>query len=823
MVKFCLFILLVIGAAGCQSSSGQVAEMVLSYPYPPTLCPWNFSHPWDYLSGVMFVVATGMVAFLFRRRPLRRAMTQAHEAYRAIFHHSGLATVICDPDTTISQANKEFGQLTGYAPQEIEGRMRWTEFVHPGDLERLQSYHEQRVKDPPSAPKQYEFRLVTRSGEVREISINVSLILTTNQIIAFLQDISSQKDREKALAHSNDRFRCLVETTSDWIWEIDPEDRYTYASPKVQDLLGYPPEEIIGKTPFEFMPRPEAERLAALFATIKEARWPFAGLENLNRCADGRHIVLESSGVPIIGDDGTFLGYRGIDRDLTSRKLMEEALRNEKARYQAIVQAFEGFIYIFAADRTLEFMNARAQEYHGQYHLGEKCHMVLQRREEECPWCQFGRALAGETVHTEFFHSLDHRWYQVLYTPVSYGGGRRSVMVIYQDITERKKLEEELIKTSKLESLGIFAGGLAHDFNNILTAILGNINLIRLHEDLPADLLQRLADAELACSRASSLTQQLLTFAKGGAPIKRLASLPRLMQESGRFVLSGSRVRSDFFLPPDIWPAEVDPGQINQVFNNLFINAMQAMPEGGVIKAAAENIQLPPDEAETPLPPGRYVKITIKDQGLGIPEKHLTKIFDPFFSTKQQGNGLGLATSYSIVNKHQGSIQVSSVMGQGTTFSLYLPAADGIASQENKPEDHLVPGQGRVLVMDDEASILKLVGLMLDKIGYEGEFAPDGAKTLELYRQAQEEGRPFAAVIMDLTIPGGMGGQEAIQHLRQLDPQARAIVSSGYADDPVLANFEKFGFNGVITKPFRLSELSRVLNQLLEDTGDIES
>lgn len=777
--------------------------------------PFGFLPPsWCCLATAVFFAVAGLLSSLLRQRPLKKTIDQLSTTYQAIFDHSGIATVIVEADTTISRANKEFAQMTGYAREDLEGRKSWTEFVHPGDLDRLLSYDRQSRVDPRAAPNRYEFRLINRSGEIREIAINVTHIADTQQTVGFLLDITSQKMEAKALVDSKDRFQALVETTSDWIWEIDAHDRYTYASPKVKDLMGYEPEEVIGKQPYDFMPPAEGERLAALFATIKEARWPFAGLENLNRCKDGRQVVLETSGVPILAPDGRLLGYRGIDRDLTSRKLMEEALRNEKARYQAIVQALEGFIYIFSEDYTLEFMNNRAYEYHGRYPLGEQCHRILYRREERCPWCRLEAALAGDTGHVELLNPLDQRWYQIVFTPVTYGGGRRAAMVIHQDVTERKKLEEEVIKTCKLESLSIFAGGLAHDFNNILTAILGNINLMRLQEGLPAELQDRLTDAERACIRASGLTQQLLTFAKGGAPVKTLASLPDLLRESAGFVLSGSRVRSDFFLPPDIWPTEVDPGQISQVFNNLFINAMQAMPEGGVIKIAAENLALPENEPDTPLPPGRYVKIAVKDQGLGIPEKHLPKIFDPFFSTKQKGNGLGLTTTYSIVKKHLGLIRVESALGQGSTFYLYFPAAHPKTVLESNQDEIVLTGRGRILVMDDEPTILQMLGLMLEKLGYEAEFAADGAEALKLYEVARDRGQPFDAVIMDLTIPGGMGGREAVHMLRRLDPQARAVVSSGYADDPVMADYEHYGFDGAIAKPYRVATLSRVLNRL---------
>jgi two-component system, cell cycle sensor histidine kinase and response regulator CckA len=385
---------------------------------------------------------------------------------------------------------------------------------------------------------------------------------------------------------------------------------------------------------------------------------------------------------------------------------------------------------------------------------------------------------------------------------------------VVRDISEQKKMEEELIRAQKLESLGILAGGIAHDFNNLLTSIMGNISLIKLYIDSPDELSQILEDAEKASLRARDLTHQLLTFSKGGAPIKKATSIVELAKDSARFALRGSNVRCDFSFPEDLWTVNVDIGQISQVINNMIINADQAMPEGGIINVRFGNVTL----AENDIPllnTGEYVKISIKDQGIGISGEYLQKIFDPYFTTKQKGSGLGLATAYSIIKKHNGQITVDSKMGSGTTFHIYLPASKEKVLLHSADHKTKLKGSGKILFMDDEEAVRKTTGFMLGSLGYNVEFARDGDEATELYKKAIESGEPFDAVIMDLTIAGGMGGKEAVKKLIELNPDVKTIVSSGYSNDPVMSAYKQYGFHGVITKPYQIEELSDTISKVI--------
>ncbi len=384
------------------------------------------------------------------------------------------------------------------------------------------------------------------------------------------------------------------------------------------------------------------------------------------------------------------------------------------------------------------------------------------------------------------------------------------VVLVFRDVSEKRRIEQELMKADKLNSLGILAGGIAHDFNNILTAILGNIILAKEFTRPGEKIYERLIEAEKASLRAKGLAQQLLTFSSGGAPIKKTMFISELLKESALFALSGSNVQCEFSISNNLWAVEIDEGQINQAINNLIINAIQSMPEGGRIKLTAENVTVSEGEKK-----GRYVKISIVDQGIGIPKEHLPKIFEPYFTTKQKGSGLGLAIVYSIIKKHDGYIEVETELGVGTTFKVYLPASLKNVFMRKGLKEKIQTGKGKILVMDDEELVRKVVGEMLVFLGYEVEFAKEGIEAIELYKKAKAQGQPFDAIIMDLTIPKGMGGKETINKLLEIDPTVKAIVSSGYSTDPVMTEFTKYGFKGFIIKPFKIKELGEVLYRVI--------
>ncbi|MCD6185632.1 MAG: response regulator [Deltaproteobacteria bacterium] len=387
------------------------------------------------------------------------------------------------------------------------------------------------------------------------------------------------------------------------------------------------------------------------------------------------------------------------------------------------------------------------------------------------------------------------------------------VVLVFRDATARRRIEQERLKTQKIESLGILAGGIAHDFNNILTGILGNIALSKIYLDENDKAYNKIEAAEKASLRAKDLTQQLLTFARGGAPIKETVSIREIIDESAYFALCGSNVKCDCVIPDDLQPLKADAGQLSQVISNLVINANQSMPQGGTITITAENIDID-NKSGTSIKPGQYIKINVKDMGHGIPNEYLAKIFDPYFTTKHAGNGLGLATVFSIIKRHNGYIFVESEIGKGTTFFIYLPVLTEIIIHKKKKD--IITGKGRVLVMDDEAMVLEVSRAMIESLGYETAFAENGAEAVAKYKEAMDRGKPFDIVILDLTVQGGMGGRGAIKRLLEIDPQVKAIVSSGYSVDSAMAKFEEYGFIDVLAKPYKLETLSKILHRVNE-------
>ncbi|MGC8839485.1 MAG: CHASE4 domain-containing protein [Anaerolineae bacterium] len=554
--------------------------------------------------------------------------------------------------------------------------------------------------------------------------------------------------------------------------------------------------------------------LALLGVALYVVEWSvFAPLTRLTEAVERLQEQADlSARLEVAGDDELAHLGRAFNRAL-------DALEEQEARYRDLVERANDGIAVVQED-VLRYVNPRLAEMLGrtvEEMTGTRYALYIAPDELPKVTDRYTRRMRGEPVPAIYETALLHRdgrWVPVeLNAGVIMYAGRPADFVFIRDITERRRLEEEQQRVRQLESIGVLAGGIAHDFNNLLTGILGNVSLAKLYVAQQEEVREVLEKAERACFRARDLTQQLLTFARGGAPVRRLTSLVDLVRESAEFVLRGSSVRAEFAIPPDLWAVEADEGQLSQVVQNLVLNARQAMPQGGVVRVACANVVLD-SPSPLPLPAGRYVRISVQDTGIGNPQEHLPRIFDPYFTTKQEGHGLGLATAFSIVRRHGGHITVESELGKGSRFDVYLPASEKPAPRREDTREPL-RGQGRVLVMDDGEMVRGALRAMLESLGYEVALARDGAEALEQYRAARDAGRPFHAVVLDLTVPGGMGGKEAAQELLRLDPEARLIVSSGYSNDPVLSEHTRYGFRGVLPKPFRLDDLARVLREVL--------
>lgn len=473
----------------------------------------------------------------------------------------------------------------------------------------------------------------------------------------------------------------------------------------------------------------------------------------------------------------------------------------------------------FAVDRDWKFtfVNRQAEKLldrHREDLIGKDFWVELPEFTRDAFEKNYRRAMS-EQVAIEFEASdpSGKVWFELLAYPS--GGG---VSVFLRDVTDRKRVEEERLTTDKLESLGTLAGGIAHDLNNLLTVISGNIGLAQIEAPgSPANLLSFLSRAGEAAQHAAQLSNQLLTFSKGGTPLKRVVSISDLVSQAAEFALHGSNLRSDLDIQGGLWRSAVDPAQIEQVINALVINAREAMPRGGIVRVSARNLEIDANSG-LPIRPGRYVKVQVADNGGGIENRLVTKIFDPYFTTKSTGTGLGLSISYSVVKKHGGLLHLEHTSADGSTFTFYLPATD---SEPPVPEPTLENeifsfNHQRVLVMDDEAAIRDLTSELLGTLGYKVTTVPDGAEALKKYELAMRTGETFQAVILDATIRGGMGGVATMERLRDLDPNVTAIICSGYSDDAALAEFLTYGFRAALPKPFTRHELANVLQRAFE-------
>ncbi len=548
--------------------------------------------------------------------------------------------------------------------------------------------------------------------------------------------------------------------------------------------------------------------------------------------AQGRRLWLETHAVPFRNEKNEIVALLSVTRDVTERRRAEAALAEEKERLAVTLRSIGDGVITTDVSGNVALLNKAAEELTGWSNeeaigkpLNEVFNIINETTRETCenPAEKVIRTgmVAGLANHTALIRKGGT---EIIIAdsgaPIKDRKNKTiGVVLVFRDITAQYHMEQEMQKMEKLESLGVLAGGLAHDFNNLLTSIIGNVSLSKMEIGADKVAFQLLTDAERAGRRAADLTHQLLTFSKGGAPIKKIVSITDIAREAVNFALSGSNVKCVYSIPTHLWSVEVDKGQINQVFNNLIINAIQAMPNGGTVRLDFQNVTLAEEEIAD-LRAGYYVRVIFSDEGDGIAEENLRKIFDPYYTTKKTGSGLGLATVFSILKRHESTISVKSLAGAGTTFTIYIPALKDIVNSEREETGAIRKGKGKILVMDDEEFVRDICVHILTRLGYEVDFAKDGNEAIDIYGRETREGKPFDLVIMDLTIPGGLGGKEAVVKLQRIDPHAKVIVSSGYSVDPIMSDYKKYGFCGVINKPYNTNEVSEVVSGILKAPPD---
>ena len=704
--------------------------------------------------------------------------------------------------------------------------------IHPGDRNQL---FDERIKS--SSPLKHfgaEYRMLTRDNRIVWIrdEANVVGLLNDSALVfqGIMLDVTDRMQLVDELSVWDQEIKTLTENVPDIIARFDRQFRYLYLNHWFDPGVTLPVEQYLGKTN-RLLGIPPAvavqwdENLKLVFATNRPSVFEFS-----LSISQGQQFF-ETRLVPESHSGGLVETVLSVTRDLTARTKSEMALKESEERFRQLAESIKDVFWLFdTVSRRIVYVSPAFEREWGAssndlYANPEAWLFLIHPEDRSEIKDRFEQRVCDGNFEAEYrFLRLDGkvRWIHERTFPIRTEHGEvLRIAGIAEDITERKKFEEERLRSSKLDSLGFLAGGLAHDFNNLLTSILGQLSLAKFSLSSNDLLFQRLTEAEKASLRAQDLTKQLLTFAKGGTPIKKAASLNQVVEENTRFVLAGSNVKCRFHLSKKIWTVEIDIGQISQVIQNLVINAQQAMPDGGELMVHGSNVVVDPEgnQSSLGLPIGKWVRVSFADQGIGIPKEDLSKIFDPYFTTKVTGTGLGLATSFSIVKNHGGLMSVDSERGVGTTFTIFLPASPYLEVLTDRKTANVRIGKGKILIMDDEGSIRNLLSEMVELCGYTYETAKDGAEALSLFSRAKENGLPFDGVILDLTIPGGMGGKDVIRRLIQIDPNINAIVLSGYSDDPVLANFREYGFKGRVSKPFRLAELSEKLHKLFEGVG----
>jgi PAS domain S-box-containing protein len=662
--------------------------------------------------------------------------------------------------------------------------------------------------------------------------VAVSLLVVSNSY-SFVLVRRQLSELEGAETH----IRSVIDNILDGMITVDDSGVIRSMNPAAERMFGCRDNEMIGHNLTRLVPkRYESEHDSKPVACNWTELMRRTGGSTLALGRTRKHVTfpVEMSLSEMIIDQQRL--YVAMVRDVTERKRFEQQIAAEKESLAVTLRAIGDGVITADVNGKVIMLNSEAEKLTGwsfQEAMGKPLKSVFdvtvdlatQAKSQKSGYRSEAQSILLNLPENVTLTSRDgiERVIEQVASPIRDNKNEvAGVVLVFRDITERQRNEAERRKAETLEQLGLLAGGIAHDFNNLLTAIIGNISLASLLLPPDAEMAERLDDAKNASLRARDLAQQLLTFARGGAPIKKTASIGKLIQDTVSFSLRGSRNRSEFEFGEEVASAEIDAGQISQVIANLVVNADQAMPNGGTLRVSCENFSysVTTTPAVPDLAPGDYVRIRIRDEGVGIPEKYMKRIFDPYFTTKPKGNGLGLATAYSIIKNHNGLMTVESEVHVGTTFTIYLPAALDQEMPVEAPRTFTpaMSGTGRVLVVDDEDAIRDLVEFTLTRLGYKVWQAATALEGVNIYREKLEAGERFDVVILDLTLPGGMGGKEALKKLIEIDPTVNAIVSSGYATDATMSRYQDFGFRGVIAKPYEAAELGKIVHDVIESS-----
>jgi PAS domain S-box-containing protein len=776
--------------------------------------------------------AFGVFSDITERKTIEEKLKESERRFRETLENINLIAVQLNRDGTITFANNFLLEFTGWRRQDILNRNWLDIFIHEDIRDEIRSLHHANVAKG-SVTIHHENEIITKSGARRLVSWNNSHSFDSSGnimgITSIGEDITSRRNIEESLKASEEKFKAVVEGAAVGILAADAKTKkFVFANPAICEITGYSNDEIRKLSVLEIHPEKDLSYVLEEFESQRRGNKETAvNIPVLRK--DGKIIYCDINSKTISFEGNEVLV--GFFSDITARRNAEDDLKKSEKKFRSL---FENMHEGCAYHKILTDENNRPVDYEflmvnssfekatglkRESAIGSKVTDLIPGIKDETPdlISIYGEvAQTGKDAKFELFFEPFNKWYLVN----SYSPLKDHFVSIFTDITEDKKIEAERLRTQKLESIGLLAGGIAHDFNNILAALINNLFLIKSHVKPEGQLYERILEAEKASFRAQALTHQLLTFSTGGAPVKELINIEEITREAASFVLRGSNVNCVHISPGNIWPVMLDAGQGTQVINNIIINANHSMPGGGRITVTYENVVIGKDDS-IPLKEGYYVKTSFKDEGIGIPQEQVSKIFDPYFTTKQDGSGLGLSTAYSIIRRHDGYIEVKSEQGSGSVFSIYFQARRQKIKDIPISESQPLPGKGKILIMDDDDAVRESLGQMIQSLGYNVEYAHEGNEAVIMYKEALTAGSAFEAIIMDLTIPGGMGGKEAVQALRLVDPEVKAIVSSGYSNDPVISDYRNYGFKGVLPKPFKsVMSLSRVLHEIITGSKD---
>ena len=735
----------------------------------------------------------------------------------------------CKNDSTwtmefISQGCKN---LTGYATEDLVGNtsVSYSNLIHPDDLQNTWNSVQKALKQKTSY--EMEYRIITSQKQEKWVWEKGSgQFSEQNELISlegFISDITERKQAEKDLQESEERFKALHNATFGGV-AIHDKGIILVCNQGLSAITGYSVEELEGMDGLLLVAKQARKVVTDNIASGHETPYEVIGVRK-----DGEEYPLriEARNIPYKGQDVRVAEFR----DITERKNAEKNANEERERLAVTLRSIGDGVITTDVDGRIVLLNKVSEQLTGWMQdeaINHPIQEVFNIVNEETGLPRDNpveKALASGQIielanHTTLIDKNGTRYrIEDSGAPILNKDSEIiGAVLVFRDVTEKRRNQEELIKIRKLESVGVLAGGIAHDFNNLLVAILGNIELAEEYADPTSNIYELLSEAKKASIRATGLTQQLLTFSKGGDPVKKTASISQVITDSANFILHGSSTICEYSIPEDLWKVEIDAGQISQVIQNIVINARDAMPDGGAIEVRCENVS-DASKSTILLPGQNYIKIIIKDFGSGISSKDLDKIFDPYFSTKRIGSGLGLSICHSIIIKHNGNIFVESEENKGTTFTIYLPASTEATQDIASIQPQIVKAKNRatIMIMDDEAMMRDISRLMITSFGHEVLLAENGHEAIEIYKEYHKTNRIVDIIIMDITIPGGMGGKDAVQQILKINPEAKVIVASGYANDPLMANYKEYGFKASIAKPFRMSELNKLINQVLSE------